>query len=91
MQKVRIRRTVQDDKKVVHVEREKERNTEVKMMVRRRWTKEVNKLVMRYFHQSNPTRRAYQKQMIAIWRKTGTFDITEQRLVDQARVITTNE
>ena len=29
--------------------------------------------------------------MIAIWRKTGTFDITEQRLVDQARVITTNE
>ena len=39
MQKVRIRRNVQDNKKVVHVEREKERNTEVEMMMRRRWTK----------------------------------------------------
>ena len=46
---------------------------------------------MRYFYQSDPTRRAYQKQMIAIWRKIGTFDITEQRLVYQARVIRTNE
>ena len=26
-----------------------------------------------------------------IWRETGTFEITEQRLVDQARVIRTNE
>ena len=25
--------------------------------------------------------------MIAIWRKIGTFEITERRLVDQARVI----
>ena len=25
--------------------------------------------------------------MIAIWREIGTFEITEQRLVDQARVI----
>ena len=30
------------------------------------------------------------KRMI-IWRETGTFEITEQRLVDQARVIRTNE
>ena len=29
--------------------------------------------------------------MIAIWRDVGTFEITEQRLVDQARVIRTNE
>ena len=29
--------------------------------------------------------------MIAIWRETGTFKITEQRLVDQARVIRTKE
>ena len=29
--------------------------------------------------------------MIAIWREIGTFELTEQRLVDQARVIRTDE
>ena len=29
--------------------------------------------------------------MIAIWREIGTFVITEQQLVDQARVIRTNK
>ena len=29
--------------------------------------------------------------MIAIWREIGTSEITEQRLVDQARVVGTNE
>ena len=29
--------------------------------------------------------------MIPIWREIGTFEIREQRLVDQARVIRTNE
>ena len=29
--------------------------------------------------------------MIAIWREIGTSEITEQRLVDQTRVIRTNE
>ena len=29
--------------------------------------------------------------MIAIWRERGTFEITEQRHVDQARVVRTNE
>ena len=77
------------DNKVVHVEREKERDPEVEMMVRR-WTKKENKLVMRFFYQSDPTRR-YQKRMIAIWGEIGSFEITEQRLVDQARVVRTNE
>ena len=75
----------------MHVEREEERDPEVEMMVRRRWTKEVNKLVMRCFYQSDPTRRGYQKRMIAIWREIGTFEITEQRLVYHARVIRINE
>ena len=47
------------DSKVVHVEREEERDPEVEMMVRRRWTKEENKLVMRCFYQRDPTRRGY--------------------------------
>ena len=57
------------DNKVVHVEREEERDPEVEMMVRRRWAKEENKLVMRCFYESDPTRTGYQKLMIAIWKK----------------------
>ena len=45
---------------------------------------------MRCFYQSNPTRR-YRKRMIAIWGEIGYFEITEQKLVDQARVVRTNE
>ena len=54
------------DNRVVHVEREEERDPEVEMMVRRRRTMEENKLVMRCFYQSDPTRRGYRKRMIAI-------------------------
>ena len=56
------------DDKEVHVGREEERDPGVEMMVRRR-KKEENKLVMRCFYQSDPTRRRYRKQMIAIWRE----------------------
>ena len=73
------------------MEREEESDHEVEMMVRRRWTKEVSKLVMRCFYKSDPTRTGYRKQMIALWRDIGTFEITEQRLVDQVRVIRANE
>ena len=79
------------DKEIVHVEREEERDPEVEITVRRWIDKEVNKLVMRCFCQSDPTRRGYRKRMIAAWRQIGTFEITEQRLADQARVIRTNE
>ena len=56
------------DDKEVHVGREEKRDPGVEMMVRRR-KKEENKLVMRCFYQSDPTRRRYRKQMIAIWRE----------------------
>ena len=46
------------DKKVVHVERKEERDPEAEM-VRKRWTKEVSKLVMRCFYQADLTRREY--------------------------------
>ena len=75
----------------MHVERKEERDSEVEMMVRRRWTKEVNKLVIRCFYKTNPNRGGYRKRMIAIGKEIGTSEITEQRLVDQARVIRTNE
>ena len=37
------------------------------------------------FYQSDPTRRGYQKRMIAIWKEIVTFEIREQKLVDQER------
>ena len=61
------------DNKVVHVEMEEERDPQFETMRRRSCTKEVNKLVMRCFHQYDPSRRWYQKQMIVIWREVGTF------------------
>ena len=45
------------DNKEVHLERDDERDPEVEMMVRSRWTKEENRLVMRCFYQSDPTTR----------------------------------
>ena len=60
-------------------------------MMLRKWTKKVNKLLMRCFYHSDPTRTGYQKCMIAIWREIGTFEITEQIFIDQARVTRINE
>ena len=41
------------DKKLVHVEREEEKDPEFEMMVKRKWTKAVNKLMTRCFYQSS--------------------------------------
>ena len=73
------------------MDREEESDHEVEMMVRRRWTKEVSKLVMTCFYKSDPTRTGYRKRIIAICKDIGIFEITKQRLVDQVRVIRTNE
>ena len=46
---------------------------------------------MTCFFQSNPTRIGYGKPLMKIWREIGLFEITEQRLADQTRVIRTND
>ena len=58
---------------------------------RGRWNTEVNKLVMRCFFRSEPTKRGYRKRMVGIWKEIGLFEITEQRLADEARMIRVNE
>ena len=50
------------DNKVVHMEKEEVRDPEVEMMVRQK----RKKMVMRYFYESDPTRRKYRKRMITI-------------------------
>ena len=57
---------------------------------RRKWNKEVNKIVIRYFYSSEPTKRGYRKRMHSIWKELGVFEVSEQRLADQARAIRTN-
>ena len=57
---------------------------------RMKWTKEMNKIVMKCYIKSSPDRRGYRKRMIAIWSEEGICEITEQRLACQARAIKTN-
>ena len=39
---------------------------------------------MKCYIKSNPGTRGYKKRVFAIWREVGEFEITEQRLADQA-------
>ena len=71
-------------------ELEKMKAENISENTRIRWTKEVNKIVMRYFYQRDPTKRGHRKQIMRIWREIGVSDVTKQRLADQTRVIRTN-
>ena len=57
---------------------------------RTKWSKDLNKLVMKCYIKSNPGTRGYRKRMFAISREVGEFEINEQRLADQARAIKIN-
>ena len=54
------------------------------------WSKEVNKLVMKCFYASEPSKRGYRKRMFAKWQEIGVFTVSEQRLADQVRAIKNN-
>ena len=61
--------------------------------VRTKWSKNVNKIVMEFSFRSRPFDddgkpiRRYRQQMMQEWKENGDFEITEQRLCDQARPI----
>ena len=46
---------------------------------------------MKCFYMSNPIKSGYRKRMFGFWKEMGVFEIPEQRLADQARVIKLNE
>ena len=59
-----------------------------------RWSKVVNKLVMKCYIQSDPGRRGCLKRMVTIWAEEGVFEThysvvctSEQQLVNQARAV----
>ena len=58
---------------------------------RQKWSKTLNRLVMYCKFKSEPNRRGYRKRMMDVWRDKGVFEISEQRLVDQARAIVVNQ
>ena len=57
---------------------------------RKKWEKEVNKVVIECWIRSDPTTRGYRKRMKRIWDEKGLFQANEQRIVDQARMIRVN-
>ena len=57
----------------------------------RKWEKEVNKIVIECYIRSEPTKRGFRKRMKQIWDDIGVFDVTEQRLADQARQVRLNK
>ena len=61
------------------------------------WSKEMNTAVMECYYISNPVDdngkpvRGYRRRIHSIWKERQSFNITEQRLSDKARVICKNK
>ena len=64
--------------------------------VRTKWSKTVNMIVMECFFRSRPFDnegkpiRGYRQRMMQEWKEHGVFEISEQRLCNQARAIRKN-
>ena len=64
--------------------------------VRTKWSKNMDKIVTKCFFRSKPFDddgkpiRGYRQRMMQEWTEHGVFEITEQRLCDQARAIRKN-
>ena len=52
-----------------------------------KWTKELNKIVMKCYLKSEPKKRGFRKRMLTIWKDIGLFEVTEQQLAGQALCI----
>ena len=57
---------------------------------RQRWTKEMNKIVMRCFYYSEPKKSGFQKRMLARWKDIGVCECSDSKLLNQCRSIKTN-
>ena len=58
---------------------------------RRGWGNRLNKTVMECcLRRMTPVKRGYRKRMLAFCEQLGEFEVTEQRLADQARQIRVN-
>ena len=58
---------------------------------RRKWSQEVNRIVMECYYSNNPEVVGYRERMHMIWKEKGMFDVKEQRLLDQKWQIVTKK
>ena len=58
---------------------------------RRKWSEEINRIVMECYYSSNPKVVGYRERMYMIWKEKGMFDVKEQRLLDQKWQIVTKK
>ena len=65
--------------------------TTVKGGRRRKWSQEVNRIVMECYYSRNPEIVGYIERMHMIWKEKGIFDVKEQRLFDQKCQIVTKK
>ena len=54
---------------------------------RRTWTNRENRLVVECFYLREPEKLGYRKRMHTLWREKEGFFVTEQRLLDQKRLV----
>ena len=50
---------------------------------RRKWSQEVNRIVMECYFRGNPEVIEYIERMHFIWKEKEMFDVKQQRLLDQ--------
>ena len=55
-----------------------------------KWTKQLNRIVIKCYLKSLPSIRGYRKRMLKIWSEIGLFELNEQKLAGQALAIKTN-
>ena len=59
--------------------------------VRQKWSKTISRLVRYCKFKIEPNRKGYRKRIMEIWREKEVFEISKQRLMDQARAIVVNQ
>ena len=58
---------------------------------RRKWSRQDNIKALECYYLSQPEKRGYMKRMHQIWKERRMFNITDQRIADQIRVIKRND
>ena len=54
---------------------------------RKKWNQDDNRMVMKCYYESIPSKNEYLKRMLQLWVRKDKFPVTEQRLIDHANQI----
>ena len=67
------------------------RNTVTAKKQKRKWTVPDNRIVIKCYFCSEPSRFGYGKRMHNLWKKMNMFAVSQQRLIDQKNQIIKNQ